>query len=75
MNVQVTHMIVHTPVQAREIIAEAGRIADDSGQEGERWDRVFEQACQLLGQPWTFAAPSSPVQLPTMAIPGNHGRH
>lgn len=55
MNIQVHHVIVHTPEQAREVIAEAGRIADDSGMDDERWDRVFEQACALLGQRFSLS--------------------
>lgn len=49
VNVQVHHVIVHTPEQAREIVAEAGRIADDAGVDGDRWQAVFEQSCALLG--------------------------
>lgn len=63
MNIQVHHVLVHTPEQAREIIAEAGRIADDSGMEGERWDRVFEQACALLGARFSLAMNPEPVPL------------
>jgi len=73
VNVHITHVIVHEPQQVREIIAEAGRIADDAGVDPMRWDRVFEQACRLLGERYTFAMPQTPVQLPAMAIPGLKG--
>lgn len=62
---QVHHVIVHTPEQVREIIAEAGRIADDSGVEDERWQAVFEQATSLLGARHTLALTSQP---PPMAF-------
>lgn len=76
MNVQVTHVIVHTPEQVREIIAEAGRIADDSGMEDERWDRVFEQATVLLGARHTLALTpqASPLDLGALGLKNNRHR-
>lgn len=74
MNIQVHHVLVHTPEQAREIIAEAGRIADDSGMQDERWDRVFEQACALLGARFSMAVNNEPVPLNLGALGANHMR-
>ena len=74
MNVQITHVIVHTPEQVREIVAEAGRIADDSGVEDERWLAVFNQATTLLGARHTLAlAPQGPP-LDLGALGLNNGR-
>lgn len=75
MSIQITHVIVHTPGQVREVIAEAGRIADDAGVEDERWQSVFEQACTLLAARHTLAlAPQGPPLDLGALNPNNHRR-
>lgn len=59
----ITHVVVHTPEQVQGIIDEALRIADASDHAVITPRVVFEQACQLLGQRWTFAALPQPVNL------------
>lgn len=75
MNVQVHHVIVHSPEQVREIVAEAGRIADDSGTDGEQWLAVFNQASTLLGARHTLAMmpQGGPIDLGALR-PGANGR-
>lgn len=63
MNFQVTHVIVHTPEQAREIVAEALKIADETDHPVIPPRAVFEEACKLLGQRWTFAAQPQAIPL------------
>jgi hypothetical protein len=70
VNVQITHVIVHTPEQVRGIVVEALAIADEHASDTVRWEAVFAQACQLLGQRFTMAMGPQPVQMPAMAIPG-----
>lgn len=75
MNVQITHVIVHTPEQVREIVAEAARIADEVGAWPEKWTPAFEQACTLLGARHTLAlAPQGP-SLDLGALGLNNRRH
>lgn len=71
---QVTHVIVHTPEQTREIVREALTIADELGTESQAWDGVFREACRLLGQHFTLAYEPSPLAPPLMTIPGNGRR-
>ena len=75
MNISVTHVVVHTPEQVREIIREASAIADDLYEGSAKWDQTFVQACKLLGQRWTFSAQPQALPLQTMAIPGLKGRN
>lgn len=49
MNVQVHHVIVHTPEQVAEIVDAARQVADDSPASSHSWNVIFEQACALLG--------------------------
>lgn len=63
MNVQITHVIVHSPEQVREIISQATEIADEMYEDGHRWQPTFIQACQLLGQRYTFAAAPQSIPL------------
>lgn len=75
MNIQVHHVIVHTPEQVREIIAEAGRIADAAVVDEGKWRLVFEQACTLLGQRHSIAMmpQAPPVDLGVLGL--NHKRN
>lgn len=75
MNVQVTHVIVHSPEQTREILREALSIAEDLSCNETEWAAIFTQSCQLLGQRYTLALTPepAPIALPHLAIPG--GRH
>lgn len=63
MQIQVTHVVVHTPETVREIIAEAMKIADERLPEGGSWQTVFGKACDLLGQRFTLAAQPEPVPI------------
>lgn len=74
MNVQVTHVVVHTPEQAREIVRQAMSIADDCDADSRAWDAVFREACRLLGQRHTVVTTDQPVPLPP-ALLGNLNRH
>lgn len=75
MNVQVTHVIIHTPEQTHDIIRQALQITADTVSGGIDQDRIFEQACALLGARFSLALTPepAPIALPRMAIPG--GRH
>lgn len=75
MQIQVNHVIVHTPEQVAEILSAAIQAADQLTQDGVRWEAVFAQACQLLGARHTLVIPQEQmaVSLPQMAIP--RGRH
>lgn len=75
MNVQVHHVVVHSPEQTTSIIEEAERIADGAQARGYPWETAFREATRLLGQRYTLAIPQEqmPVSLPAMAIP--RGRH
>lgn len=75
MNVQITHIIVHEPNQAREIITAALAIADEVTTDAVARESVFREACRLLGQRYTFAAAPQQVQMPMMAIPGQRPRN
>lgn len=63
MNASVTHVIVHSPEQVREIVAEAFRVADETGPRDEQWFAIFNKACDLLGQRYTFVAQPQAVNL------------
>jgi hypothetical protein len=75
VNVQVTHVVVHTPEQVREIIREACDIANTTELEDDDWQTAFTAACRLLGQRHTIAmAPESvPLALPMVGI-GRNGK-
>lgn len=49
MNVQVHHVIVHTPEQVREILREALLIAVELKADDEQMEMVFGKAVDLLG--------------------------
>ena len=53
----------HTPEQVREIIREAIKIADGLDLQGHKWQPVFIQACQLLGQKAVVFAEATPAPL------------
>jgi hypothetical protein len=74
VNVQVTHVVVHTPEQVREIIREACDIANTTELEDDDWQTAFTAACRLLGQRHTIAmAPQPvPVDLAQLALPNGH---
>lgn len=75
MNVQVHHVIVHTPQQAREIIAEAMLIASESEPDEAQWGHVFDQACALLGQRFTLVnapQPAPPMDLSRLGLNNRH---
>lgn len=59
----VTHVIVHTPEQVREIVTEAAKIAAECGNDASTQALIFREACSLLGQRWTFAVQPSPIDL------------
>jgi hypothetical protein len=61
--VNIIHVVVHTPEQVREIVAEAKKIADEFTGEGAEWRDVFEQACRMLSQRATITAQPQPVDL------------
>lgn len=75
MNVQITHVIVHTPEQVREIMREAQTIAGEETSDAVACESVFREACKLLGQRYTFAAGQQAMPLPSMALPGLRGGH
>jgi hypothetical protein len=62
VNVQITHIIVHTPEQVSGIIGEAIRIVTEAEIDGGLKKAAFEKACDLLGQRYTFVA--QPTQVP-----------
>lgn len=64
MNVQITHVIVHTPEQVREIIRVAQAVADEETSDAVARESVFREACRLLGQRYTFAAMPQAVSMP-----------
>lgn len=68
MNVQIQHVIVHTPEQTREIIEQAWEIASEHQSDYGEWAEVFRAACQLLGQRWTFAMQPQAPDLQTAAL-------
>lgn len=47
--IQFAHGIVHTPEQVRDIVQEAGTIADELTSTPEAWAVVFTKAADLLG--------------------------
>lgn len=57
----------HTPERVREIIREAVAIADEMELLDHRWQPVFIQACQLLGQKAVTFVAEQPM--PAMALP------
>jgi hypothetical protein len=73
VNVQITHVIVHTPEQVRQIMQEAQRIAEEETSDAVARESVFREACKLLGQRYTFAAAPQAMPLPPMALPGLRG--
>jgi hypothetical protein len=73
MNVQITHVIVHTPEQVREIVREAQTLAGEETSDAVARESVFREACRLLGQRYTFAAAPQAVPMPPMALPGLRG--
>lgn len=71
MQLQLVSAPVHTPDQAREIIAQAMEIAQPHEGNTIKWTQVFNQACSLLGQrASTFAQPQQ-VPLPANLLVGN----
>lgn len=74
MNIQVHHVIVHTPEQVREIIAEARDIAAEAEPLIVSWDVVFEQACLLLGARHSLAVAPQAPPLDLGALGANHLR-
>lgn len=64
MQYQVMHFVIHTPDQAREIIAEAERIAAETEYEGREREIVFKEACRLLGMRVSVPVqPQAPVPM------------
>lgn len=59
----ITHVIVHDDEQVRGIIQRALELADECEHPVISPRVVFEQACHLLGQRATIAAPPQPVDL------------
>lgn len=74
MNVQITHIIVHTPEQVREIIREARVIASENSEIDAEWTLYFNEACRLLGQRFTFTAMPQQVAGP-LDLAGLRNRH
>jgi hypothetical protein len=74
MNIQVHHVIVHTPEQVREIVAEAVKIAEATESELVPAVYVFEQACTLLGARFSMAVNQQPVPMDLGALGANHMR-
>lgn len=72
MNMQVHHVIVHTPEQVREIVEEARKIADEAWDNGQEWCAVFSQACTLLGARHSVALmpQASPLDLGALGLNG-----
>lgn len=74
MNVQITHIIVHTPEQAREIIDTAIAIANERDDDQGHWPLIFGKACDLLGQRFTFTAMPQQIAAP-LDLAGIRNRH
>lgn len=74
MNIQVHHVIVHTPEQVREIVAEAVRISEETETESIPQVYLFEQACTLLGARFTMAVPQEQVPMDLGRLGANHLR-
>lgn len=73
MNVQAVHAIIHTPEDVSSIINEADKIAAVYDETGERWNAIFDKACDLLGQrATTFIAPQQ-VPFDLMSLKANSG--
>lgn len=72
--IEIHHVIVHTPEQAREIIREALIIADDFDRDSAEWPNLFREACQLLGARFSLVAQQPTVQLDSRLLraPGGH---
>lgn len=64
MNVQITHVIVHTPEQVREIVREAAAIADEETTDVVAREMIFRESCRLLGQRYTFPVMPQAVPMP-----------
>jgi hypothetical protein len=62
VNIQITHVIVHTPEQVRDIVRDALAIADEQECDALERQMIFGHACTLLGQRYAFAA--APQQAP-----------
>lgn len=74
MNVQITHIIVHTPEQVREIVTEAQKIASELAVADTDRELVFRESCRLLGQRFTFTAMPQQVAAP-LDLAGLRNRH
>lgn len=64
MHVQVTHVLVHSPEQTREIIKEATAIANEQTSDLLSPEIVFSKAVELLGARFTMAVPQESIPIP-----------
>lgn len=75
MNIQVHHVVVHTPEQVRAIIAEAALIASEEDVEGVSPEVVFHEACVLLAARHSLAVAPQGPPLDLGALGLNHRGH
>lgn len=73
MQLQLVTAPVHTPEQAREIIAQAMEIAQPHEGNTIKWTQVFNQACTILAaRASTFAQPQQVALDPRLLARNSH---